>query len=86
MIRRGAPGDAAALHPLLSEDFAETRARVFQIGKAQWLQRYESGSLVNEGFESTDVAVRRYGTVSAVTGVQNQTAAAEGDPFPSGSG
>jgi hypothetical protein len=75
-------GDVATLGALISDDFAGIGPHGFQIDKGQWLQRYESGNLVNEHFEISDPAARSYGPVAVINGVQHQTAAYQGNPFP----
>lgn len=75
-------GDVDTLRALLSDDFAGIGPHGFQIDKAQWLGRYESGNLVNSDFHITEPSVREYGPVALVNGVQNQTAAYQGNPFP----
>lgn len=76
-------GDTTALRSLLTDDFAGIGPHGFQLDKQQWLDRYDSGDLVNDAFEVEDVATRPYGTdVVIVNGVQDQTPVYRGQAFP----
>ncbi|WP_062993976.1 nuclear transport factor 2 family protein [Nocardia anaemiae] len=72
--------DTAALDALLAEDFRAVGPRGFLLNKSQWLQRYETGDLVNESFDIDDVDVRMYSTTAVVNAVQMQTATHQGHP------
>lgn len=76
-------GDVPVLRSLLTDDFAGIGPHGFQLDKAQWLDRYDSGALLNEAFTTEDLAVRPCGDNAAiVNGVQIQTAAYQGQSFP----
>lgn len=76
-------GDTRELRSLLSDDFAGIGPHGFQLDKGQWLDRYDSGALVNEAFATEDLAVRPCGNDAAiVNGVQTQTAVYRGQSFP----
>lgn len=76
-------GDTTALRSLLADDFAGIGPHGFQLDKQQWLDRYDSGALVNDAFAVEDLAVRRYvDQVAIVNGVQTQTAVYLGQPHP----
>lgn len=76
-------GDTGVLRSLLTDDFAGIGPHGFQLDKQQRLDRYDSGDLVNEAFETEDIAARAYGEdVVIATGVQTQTAVYRGQAFP----
>lgn len=76
-------GDSEALASLLTDDFAGIGPHGFQLDKQQWLDRYDSGALVNEAFSTEDLTMRPCGSdVAIVNGVQAQTAVYHGQSFP----
>lgn len=74
-----ARGDSAALQVLLHADFQGDGPRGFVLTKAEWLDRYRSGNLVNHAFTWHDVVVRVYDDSAVAMGVQAQTATYQGD-------
>lgn len=75
-------GDVATLDQLIASDFQGIGPRGFVLDKAAWLERYQSGDLVNEEFDISEVAPRSYGTTAVVNAVQKQKSAYKGHPFP----
>lgn len=76
-------GDTRVLRSLLTEDFAGIGPHGFQLDKQQWLDRYDSGALVNEAFATEELVVRPCGNDTAiVNGVQTQTGVYRGQSFP----
>ncbi|OOC54985.1 MULTISPECIES: nuclear transport factor 2 family protein [Nocardiopsis] len=76
-------GDTAALGAMLTEDFAGIGPHGFQLDRERWLDRYDSGSLVNEVFTADEIAIRRYGAETAIAnGVLAQRATYCGRPVP----
>ncbi|HET9318905.1 MAG TPA: nuclear transport factor 2 family protein [Bryobacteraceae bacterium] len=73
-------GDAAALNGLATHDFMLVGPRGFVLTKQQWLERYESGALVNDGFAWSDVQFRIHGGTAIAIGVQAQRSAYRGQP------
>lgn len=75
-------GDTRVLRSLLTDDFAGIGPHGFQLDKQQWLDRYDSGALVNEAFATEELVVRPCGKDTAiVNGVQTQTAVYGGQSF-----
>ena len=54
-------GDTASLGEILTDDFVGVGPRGFTLGREQWLQRHETGSLRYECFGLDEVQIRRYG-------------------------
>jgi ketosteroid isomerase-like protein len=54
-------GDTASLGEILTDDFVGVGPRGFTLGREQWLQRHETGSLRYECFGLDGVQIRRYG-------------------------
>jgi uncharacterized protein (TIGR02246 family) len=65
-------GDTASLGEILTDDFVGVGPRGFTLGREQWLQRHETGSLRYECFGLDEVQIRRYG--DAAVAVYRQTA------------
>ncbi|WP_017572371.1 nuclear transport factor 2 family protein [Nocardiopsis halotolerans] len=76
-------GDTTALGAMLTEDFAGIGPHGFQLDRGGWLDRHDSGSLVNEVFTADEIAVRHYGAETAIAnGVLAQRATYRGRPVP----
>jgi ketosteroid isomerase-like protein len=73
-------GDAAALVPLLSDDFVAVGPLGFLLTKDQWLQRYRSAELVNESFDWDEAQVRLYGDAAVAIGTQTSGSTYKGQP------
>jgi ketosteroid isomerase-like protein len=54
-------GDTASLGEILTDDFVGVGPRGFTLGREQWLQRHETGSMRYECFGLDEVQIRRYG-------------------------
>ena len=54
-------GDTTSLGEILTDDFVGVGPRGFTLGREQWLQRHETGSLRYECFGLDEVQIRRYG-------------------------
>src|SRR5919107_1329390 len=65
-------GDTASLGKILTDDFVGVGPRGFTLGREQWLQRHETGSLRYECFGLDEVHMRHYG--DAAVAVCRQTA------------
>ncbi|MBE9375271.1 nuclear transport factor 2 family protein [Saccharopolyspora sp. HNM0983] len=78
-----AAGDTRALRDLLTRDFAGIGPYGFVLDRGQWLDRFDSGDLVNEEFAVHDTGVRHLGQdVALVTGLLDQHAAYRGQAHP----
>ena len=73
-------GDAAALAPLLADDFVAVGPFGFLLTKDQWLERYRSGDLVNESFDWEEAQVRLYGDAAVAIGTQTSRSTYRGQP------
>lgn len=73
-------GDATALAPMATDDFILVGPVGFMLPKQQWLERYATGSLVNNVFTWTEVDVRTYGDAAIARGVQTQETTINGRP------
>ncbi|MCT2590287.1 nuclear transport factor 2 family protein [Streptomyces sp. N2-109] len=71
-------GDTEVLNALLADDFHGIGPRGFIIDREQWLERYESGSLVHDSFDWERVELRRYENAAVANGVQSQQSIYEG--------
>lgn len=71
-------GDAAALDPLLHEDFVGVGPLGFVLDKQQWLGPRRSGALKNSSFEWRDPSVRVFGDTAVVVGSQIQESSYQG--------
>jgi ketosteroid isomerase-like protein len=78
--------DAAALEPLLVDDFAVVGPLGFVLDRQQYLEPRRNGVLTLEGhsWEATDV--REYGATAIVTGIVTQSSSYQGQPAPQASG
>lgn len=72
--------DTAALDTMATGDFVLVGPRGFVLTKQQWLERYDSGDLVNQSFSWTDVQLPVHATVAVAIGVQTQKSAYRGQP------
>lgn len=76
-------GDSDTLRALLRGDFVGIGPRGFQLSKHDWIDRYESGTLVNDEFVVEDAHVRILGSDAAIlNAVQVQTAVYRGQASP----
>jgi ketosteroid isomerase-like protein len=75
-------GDVATLDELLTDDFVGVGPRGFRLDKRSWLQRYESGDLVNDRFELSDLEIRHYGDSAVVDGLVAQETRYRGNANP----
>jgi ketosteroid isomerase-like protein len=73
-------GDVPALGEMADEDLTLVGPLGFVLDKAQWLDRYGSGSLVTKSLSWDDVTVRSYGDTAVAVGVHTQRAAYRGQP------
>jgi hypothetical protein len=65
---------------MATDDFMLVGPRGFVITRQQWLERYESGALVNEAFSWSDVQFRIHGGTAIAIGAQAQHSAYRGQP------
>ncbi|HKU30002.1 MAG TPA: nuclear transport factor 2 family protein [Arthrobacter sp.] len=72
--------DAAALDKLLAEDFTAVGPRGFVLTRAEWLQRYQEGTFINDKLEWNINSVRTYSDSAVLIGIQNQQSAYRGQP------
>ena len=79
-------GDAAALTPLLAEEFRGDGPLGYVLDKDGWLDRYRMGEVVVESFSWEPAAVRRVNRTVVAVGTQYQVARYRGeersDAFP----
>ena len=71
-------GDTAALDAMATDDFRLVGPAGFVLDKAQWLDRYRTGSLVMHRLAWEQVAVREYGSAAVAIGIHNQRGAYQG--------
>ncbi|WP_423182388.1 nuclear transport factor 2 family protein [Arthrobacter sp. NyZ413] len=72
--------DAATLDKLLAEDFTAVGPRGFVLTRAEWLQRYQEGTFINDKLEWNINSVRTYSDSAVLIGIQNQQSAYRGQP------
>jgi Domain of unknown function (DUF4440) len=77
-IEAEAQGDTATLRALLHDDFQGDGPRGFVLTKQQWLDRYDTGDLVNQAFDWEDAELRVFDDSAVVMGVQVQKASYQG--------
>jgi ketosteroid isomerase-like protein len=73
-------GDTATLDELAVTDFRLVGPFGFVLDKAQWLDRYRSGTLVTSSLVWDDVTVRDFGNTAVAIGRQTQRASYQGQP------
>ena len=73
-------GDTATLDELSVTDFRLVGPFGFVLDKAQWLDRYRSGTLVTSSLVWDDVMVRDFGNTAVAIGRQTQRASYQGQP------
>ena len=73
-------GDAAALEPLLHEQFRAVGPFGFLLDREQWLKRFADGLDYSAFAFTPDVAAREVGGVTFVVGTQEQTGTYQGHP------
>ncbi len=64
--------DSNALENIIDGDFSLIGPRGFVLNREQWLNRYKTGDLKNEGFEWKVEDIKDYGCMAVVQGVQTQ--------------
>jgi ketosteroid isomerase-like protein len=74
-------GDAAALAPLLAEDFMLTHSDGKVQYKADYIGELATRTRTNQGITNEDVKVRLYGTTAVVTGTSVQAGVSDGKPW-----
>jgi ketosteroid isomerase-like protein len=74
--------DVADLDDLLTDDFVGIGPRGLRLDKRSWLQRYESGDLLNDRFELSDLEMRHYGSTAVVNGLVAQETRYRGNANP----
>jgi ketosteroid isomerase-like protein len=72
--------DTATLDKLAVADFRLVGPFGFVLDKAQWLDRYRSGTLVTSSLVWDDVTVREFGDTAVAIGRQTQRASYQGQP------
>jgi ketosteroid isomerase-like protein len=71
-------GDAAALEPLLADDFLLVGPLGFMLGKTQYLGSRRSGDLAHESLVWEDVRVRGYDNAAVAVGSLTQRSTYQG--------
>lgn len=65
-------GDTAFMERTLADDFMAIGPRGFMLNKAQWLQRFTSGSLKYDQLDMDELQIRSYGDAAVATCRTNQ--------------
>jgi ketosteroid isomerase-like protein len=73
-------GDTAALDELAADDFRLVGPAGFVLDKAQWLDRYASGSFVTRSLTWDEVEVRDFGQTVISIGRHTQQGSYQGHP------
>ena len=76
-------GDHRSLDVLLGQDFVGVGPRGFVRSRAEWLERYSTGTVRNASFEVSDLRIRSYGETAVVVAAQTQQSV-NGDADASG--
>ena len=75
-------GDAAAMAPLLTDDFTSVGPLGFLLSKADWLARHESGGLKYRDFHLEGVSVREFGDAAVIVATEQADGTFNGHPVP----
>jgi hypothetical protein len=73
-----ARGDAATLDALLDDEFRGDGLDGYVLTKAEWLDRYRRGELVNDAFDWRPTRIRAHAGAVVAMGVQAQSGAYRG--------
>lgn len=73
-------GDTAALAAMADDGFRLVGPAGFVLDKAQWLDRYDSGSFVTHQLAWEQVTVREFGDAAVAIGIHAQQGAYQGRP------
>ena len=74
-------GAAAALAPLLTDDFIAVGPLGFTLSKTDWLARHDSGALKYGDFRLDDVSVREFGAAAVIVATEQADGTFNGHPL-----
>lgn len=75
-------GDAAAIAPLLTDDFTAVGPLGFTLSKTDWLARHDSGGLKYGDFHLDGVTVREFGAAAVIVATEQSDGTFNGHPVP----